>query len=168
MDGIAETVYELTGYPVVIEDSRGSLLASAGPGPARTEEKARDRPGELMELARNHPAPVRLDDRLAAASGHAGETFAVLALLDPSGTAGEEERMALEHGATVLALELSRLQSVVEAESRLGGDLLEELLAGTDDERARTRTRILGYDLGQPTAGCDRGLPEHGPPRPSV
>ena len=56
--------------------------------------------------------------------------------------------MALEHGATVLALELSRLQSVLEAESRLGGDLLEELLLGTDDERARMRTQILGYDLG--------------------
>ena len=50
----------------------------------------------------------------------------------------------LEHGATVLALELSRLQSVLEAESRLGADLLDELLEGTDDERARMRTQLLG------------------------
>ena len=48
----------------------------------------------------------------------------------------------------MLALELSRLQSVLEAEARLGGDLLEELLLGTDDERARMRLQILGYDLG--------------------
>ncbi len=32
MGGIAEIVHELTGYPVVIEDPRGKLLASAGPG----------------------------------------------------------------------------------------------------------------------------------------
>ena len=103
---------------------------------------------DLGELTRNHPAAVRLGDRVATACATFGETFAVLALLDPSGRAGEEERMALEHGATVLALELSRLQSVLEAEVRLSGDLLEELLLGTDDERARMRTQILGYDLG--------------------
>jgi sugar diacid utilization regulator len=148
MVGVAETVYELTGYPVVIEDSRGNLLASAGARQPHPEEKERDRLGEFVQLARNHPAPVRLGDRLSAASGQPGETFAVLSLVDPDGAAGEEERIALEHGATVLALELSRFQSVLEAESRLGADLLDELLEGTDDERARMRTQLLGYDLG--------------------
>ena len=146
--GIAEIVYELTGFPVVIEDPQGNLLASAGPWSPGHSDQARDRQQELAELTRKHPAPVRLGDRLAAVSGHTGEPFAVLALLDPGGTAGEEERIALEHGTTVLALELSRLQSVIEAETRLGHDLLEELLTGTDDERARLRTQILGYDLG--------------------
>ena len=148
MRGIAEIVHELTGYPVVIEDSRGKRLASAGLGPSDPEEQASDWQPDFEELTCNHLAAVRLGDRLAAACGTFGETFAVLALLDPSGKAGEEERMALEHGATVLALELSRLHSVLEAESRLGGDLLEELLLGTDDERARVRTQMLGYDLG--------------------
>lgn len=148
MNGVAETVYELTGYPVVIEDPGGNLFASAGPVSRAIEEQARDRPGELVEMARNHPSPVRFGDRLAVSSGQPGETYAVLTLMDPGGTAGDEERMALEHGATVLALELSRIQSVLEAESRLGRDLLEDLLAGTDDDRARMRTQMLGYDLG--------------------
>ena len=126
----------------------GSLLASAGPWPPGPEEQGRDRAQELAELKGNHPAPVRLGNRLAAVSGQSGEPVVVLALFDPGGTAGEEDRIALEHGTTVLALELSRLQSVLEAETRLGRDLLEELLAGTDDERARIRTQILGYDLG--------------------
>ena len=107
-----------------------------------------DRQPDLREFASSHAAPVRLGKWLAAPCGKVGETFAVLAFLDPSGTAGEEERMALEHGATVLALELSRLQSVLETESRLGRDLFEEMLLGTDDERARMRAEILGYDLG--------------------
>ena len=42
MGGIAEIVHELTGYPVVIEDSRGKRLASAGLGPADPEEQASD------------------------------------------------------------------------------------------------------------------------------
>ena len=70
--GIAETVYELTGYPVEIEDSRGNLLASAGSRQPHPGEKERDRLGEFGQLARNHPAPVRLGDRLSAASGHPG------------------------------------------------------------------------------------------------
>jgi sugar diacid utilization regulator len=149
MGGMAETVYELTGYPVVIEDSRGNVLASAGPGSFDPEDPARLRPEELAELGRHDPAPVRVGDLLAVTSGQYGDTFAVLALVDPGDTAGEEERIALEHGATVLALEMSRFQSVLEAESRLGGDLLGEMLTGIDDERARIRTHILGYDLGR-------------------
>jgi len=148
MTSIADTVYELTGYAVVIENSRGTVLASAGPDPQGSEVLPSDRWAELLKLAGSNPTPVRLGDRLASASCVAGETLAVIALIDPSGTAGEEERMALEQGAVVLAIELSRLQSIVETESRLGRDLLEELIAGTDDERARNRTRILGYDLG--------------------
>ena len=42
MVGVAETVYELTGYPVVIEDSRGNLSASVGSRqPHPEEEEAR-------------------------------------------------------------------------------------------------------------------------------
>jgi sugar diacid utilization regulator len=149
MRGMAETVYELTGYPVVIEDSRGNVLASAGPDTFDPEDQARLRPEELVELGRDDPAPVRVGDRLAVTSGQYGDTFAVLALVDPGDTAGEEERIALVHGATVLALEMSRLQSVLETESRLGGDLLGELLAGTDEEKVRIRAQILGYDLGR-------------------
>ncbi len=77
--------------------------------------------------------------------------FAVLSLID-YGRHGwwGRERVALEHGATLLALELSRLQLVSSRpESRLGSGLLEEeLLAGTDDDQARIRTQVLGYDLG--------------------
>jgi sugar diacid utilization regulator len=149
MAGIAEAVHELTGYPITIDDAHGNRVACAGPVPPGPEPRAPDRSAELAELARNHPAPVRFGDRLAVGSRVSEETLAVLGLIDPAGTAGDEERMALEHGATVIALELSRLQSVIEAESRMGRDLLEELLAGTDDQRARARAQALGYDLGR-------------------
>jgi len=74
----------------------------------------------------------------------------VLALVDPKGESGEAEQVALEHGATVLAVELARLQSLAETEIRLGRDLVEELLAGLDDQRAIARAQALSYDLERP------------------
>jgi DNA-binding PucR family transcriptional regulator len=71
----------------------------------------------------------------------------VLALIDPAGTAGDQEQIALEHGATVLAMELARLRSLAETELRLRRDLVEELLAGTDEESALARAQALGHDL---------------------
>ena len=147
--GIAEAIHDVTGYPVAIEDSHGNLVAWAGPDRAALQLPGRDCRAEIAEVARNNGAPVRVGDRLAVPCGWSGETVAVLALVDGAGTAGDEERMALEHGATVLALELSRVQSVLEAESRMGRDLLEDLLAGSDEEDARIRAQLLGYDLGQ-------------------
>ena len=77
-------------------------------------------------------------------------TVAVLVLVDPDGTAGMTEEVALEHGATVLSMELARLRSLEETELRLGRDLVEELLSGTDDESALTRAQLQGYDLERP------------------
>jgi sugar diacid utilization regulator len=74
----------------------------------------------------------------------------VLALIDPIGTAGEREQVALEHGATVLAMELARLARLAETELRQRRDLVEELLAGHDEEAAFNRAQSIGYDLGRP------------------
>ena len=58
--------------------------------------------------------------------------------------------MALEHGATVLSMELARLRGIADAELRLRRDLVHDLLAGTDDESALTRAEALDYDLRRP------------------
>src|SRR5207237_5976959 len=51
-------------------------------------------------------------------------------------------RRALEHGSTVLALELSKERAAAEVERRLRGDLVEELLAGgLDDAEAERLAR---------------------------
>jgi len=39
-------------------------------------------------------------------------------------------RRALEHGSTILALELAKERAAAEVERRLRGDLVEEVLAG--------------------------------------
>jgi len=63
-----------------------------------------------------------------------------LAIEGDTAELSELERNALEHAATVVALQL-------EAEWRVRGDLLEELLRGEDSDGLRARAERLGVDL---------------------
>jgi sugar diacid utilization regulator len=78
------------------------------------------------------------------------DVLGVLALVDPEHTAGEQEQTALEHGATVLAMELARLRSLADTELRLRRSLVDHLLSGGDEEVARSRAQALDYDLERP------------------
>jgi sugar diacid utilization regulator len=149
--GIVKALHELTGYPIAIEDRHGTLLAWAGPDcpePYPTVTAAERQ--AMLKRAEGVVGTIRHGDRLVIVANPREDVLAVLVLVDPSSTASTEEQMALEHGATVLSVELSRLHSVLETELRLGRDLLEDLLAGTDFDRAVTRARMLGYELEKP------------------
>jgi DNA-binding PucR family transcriptional regulator len=147
-EGIARTVHELTGYPVAIEDRFGNLRAWAGPN--RPDPYPKDPPArreQMLRRAIREGRPTRDGGRLVVVARPRDDTVGVLALIDPAGTAGHQELVALEHGATVLAMELARLRSLAETEIRLRRDLVEELLSGTDQESALARAQALGYDL---------------------
>lgn len=147
-DGIAQALHELTGFPVAIEDRYGNLRAWAGPN--RPDPYPKDPPARREQMLRRilrEGSPVREGGRLLAVASPRHDVLGVLALIDPAGVAGREEQIALEHGATVLALELAHLQSMAEAELRLRRDLVEELLAGTDEDGALARGLALGHDL---------------------
>jgi sugar diacid utilization regulator/putative methionine-R-sulfoxide reductase with GAF domain len=62
-------------------------------------------------------------------------------------------RRSLEHGSTVLALELSKDRAAAEVERRLRGDLVEEVLAGglegDEAERVARQAERLGHRLPQ-------------------
>jgi sugar diacid utilization regulator len=151
-EGIARALHKLTGYAVAVEDRHGNLQAWAGPD--RPEPYRKDAPGpraEAIAAATRSGGAVRLGDRLMIVANPRPESVAVLALIDPGGTAGPQEHVALEHGATVLAVELARLHSVEEAELRVGRDLVEELLVEhPDEQRVRIRAQMLGYDFQRP------------------
>ncbi|MDB5063892.1 MAG: transcriptional regulator, CdaR family [Chloroflexi bacterium] len=149
--GIAQAVHELTGYPVAVEDRRGHLRAWAGPGrPTPYPAMPRERREQMLRRALAEARPIRDGDRLLTVVSPRRDVLGVLALIDPADTAGIVERVALEHGATVLGMELARLRSLVETELRLRRDLVEELLTGIDDERALARAEALGHDLRKP------------------
>ncbi|MDQ1500796.1 MAG: hypothetical protein QOI86_4136, partial [Actinomycetota bacterium] len=152
-DGLAQTVHDLTGYPVAVEDRFGNLRAWAGPDRPDPYPKpdARKRT-HLLRLARREGRPMRDGDRLFALAQPRDEILGVLALIDPAGTAGPHDAFALEHGALVLAMELAHLRGLGQMELRLRGDLVDDLCTGTDDESAYARAQAIGYDLHRPHA----------------
>jgi sugar diacid utilization regulator len=148
LDGIARAVHDLTGLPTAIEDEHGNLLSWGGPArPENYEKPGRARRRKVLAELERSDRPVRVGDKVLALANPREQVLGVLALLDPDGRAGEHDLVALEHGATVLAMELARLQSVAESELRLRRDLVEDLLSGTDAASALARARALGYDL---------------------
>jgi len=149
--GIAQAVHELTGYPVAVEDRYGNLSAWAGPNcPAPYPKDPLPRREQMLRRVIREGRPVREGGRLLAVARPREDVLGVLVLVDPAATAGEQEQVALEHGATVLAMELARLRSVADTELRVRRELVEELLAGTDADSALARAQALGYDLERP------------------
>ena len=80
------------------------------------------------------------------------ECLAYLSIMDHPPHTEDLALMAIEHAATVLALELIKQREVSEAEDRVRGELVDDLLAGTygDDANAIRRARYLRYDLTVP------------------
>jgi len=150
-DGIARAVYELTDRSAAIEDRFGNLRAWAGPGRPETYPRADPRRRErILVRAIAAGSPVRDEDRLVSVAVLGGDPVGVLVLRDPDGTAGDSERMAIEHATTVLTIELTRLQNLTETAARLRTNLVLELVEGADRTAVMNRAQALGYDLGRP------------------
>lgn len=62
----------------------------------------------------------------------------------------ELQTLALDHGATVIALELLKQRAARDVEWRLRGELLEDLLEASDQVRLQERAERLGVDVTMP------------------
>jgi sugar diacid utilization regulator len=150
-EGIAIALHELTGYPIAVEDRYGNLRAWAGPRrPDPYPKEPWNAREEMLNEVSRDPRPIRRDGRIIVPAGPRDDVLGVLVLIDPGESAGRPEQAALQHAATVLALELAHLHNVAEAELRLGRDLVEELLSGAGEETMLARADALGYDLRRP------------------
>ncbi|MPZ01015.1 MAG: CdaR family transcriptional regulator, partial [Actinophytocola sp.] len=147
--GIAQTVHELTGLAVAVEDRYGNLWAWAGPGrPNPYPKPCFDDRDQLIRRLMRELRPVRDHDRLVVLAQPRPDVIGVLSLIDPDKQASRTELVALEHGATVLSMELARLRGLAEAEMRLRRELVHDLLDGIDDDTAYLRAETVGHDLG--------------------
>lgn len=149
--GIADALHDLTGLPVAVEDRYGNLRAWSGsPPPEPYRKPSRYDRDRLLARLRAESRSVRDGDRVVALASPRPGVLGVVALVDPDRRAGATDVMALEYGATVLAVELARLRSLADTELRVRRELIHDLLAGTDDDSAQRRAEALGYDLGPP------------------
>jgi sugar diacid utilization regulator len=150
-EGIARAVHDLTGLAVAVEDRFGNLRGWAGPD--RPDPYAKQSPArrdELVRRALKSGRPIHVADRWFAFTRPQPDVIGALVMFDPDGCASDQQLIALEHGVTVLAIELTRLRSLAESELRVRRDFVEELLAGTDEESALRRAVALRYDLERP------------------
>jgi hypothetical protein len=119
-EGIAEAVHKLTGFAVAIEDRYGNLRAWAGPDrPDPYPKESPDQREAAVHDALDAAVPIRHGGRLVVAAQPRDDVVGILALVDPNEVAGDDARVAIEHGATVRAIELARLSSIAETELRL-------------------------------------------------
>jgi len=149
--GIAAALHDLTGLPVAVEDRYGNLSAWAGPGRPASYRKPQTYDQErLLRRLMTAGRSVRDGDRVVALASPRPGVLGLITLVDPEHRAATTDLMALEHGATVLAVELARLRGLADTELRVRRELVHDLLTGTDDESAYLRAEALGYDLGLP------------------
>jgi DNA-binding PucR family transcriptional regulator len=151
---ILEAVGVLAGGPAGLYSADGFRVRGAGEGgeglPSRLQlPPALSSPG-AREVRMRAGRPARELDLVPVRAG--ADLLGVLAVLVGEANSGEEgRRRALEHGSTVLAVELSKERAAAEVERRLRGDLVEEVLAGGLDaeeaERLARQAERLGHRL---------------------
>jgi sugar diacid utilization regulator len=148
LDGIVEAVYRLTGLAAFVEDLSGSLWAWAGPDQAEVPPSLDSgRRSALLLYAQRQGSPTRDGTRLIQLAQSRDSILGVLGVLDPDAKADQLTMVALEHGATVLAVELAHRRSLAEMQVRLSRDLVEDLIAAVDSDGVQERAHAVGFDI---------------------
>jgi GAF domain-containing protein len=141
--GIAEVLADVLGGTVSVRDGEGRLLAG----------EPEDSPGlaEAVDRARRSGRSVEVGEGTYVAVAAAGDEQ-LGTLLVRAGALDRAERRTLERAAIVTALVLLFTRTEAEAEERVRGELLADLLTGRDldGERLRERARRQGADLDVP------------------
>jgi sugar diacid utilization regulator len=141
---ILEALRTLTGRPAVLQDSFGEERARAAPEDQRALRAVLEPDAALPESERT------AQEWCASAIRSKGQLLGFVGILDVDHTVTDDDRFALDHASTCLAIELSHRRNLAEIELRLGRDLAADLVSGSDPEGSRIRAEALHYDLGLP------------------
>ncbi|MCW2749272.1 MAG: hypothetical protein JWR83_382, partial [Aeromicrobium sp.] len=149
--GTADTLHELTSLTVSVEDIFGNLRAwSPGRAPGTYRAVGGGNREDVLRYAGANGQHSQYGDRIFSLIRPKTDVLGVVVLHDPQRRADRLDIFALEYAAAVLAVELSHQRSLAETELRLRRDLVDDLLAGTDDAGAYSRGEALGYNLRRP------------------
>ena len=165
---LAQAVVGVLGGALLVVSEHGTLLASAGSTDSATWRavlaaggvRGADVPAELAQLL-THADGVRRTVRLTAGAGEQLVVAPVVAASEALGALvavgrrlDDLEVRSLERAALVTALLLLNERSVAEAEERVRGELLDDLLTvpHADVDGLLRRAARLGLDLDRPHA----------------
>ena len=161
---ILQVIGSLAGGPAALYSPDGYRVRGAGarrPHGGQQDEASDGLPprihvpnvaGSAREVRITAGRPPRSFDVVPVRAG--ADMLGLLVVAVGDEVVDEEGRLrALEHGSTVLALELSKERAAAEVERRLRGDLVEEVLAGgleaDEAERLARQAERLGHRLPQ-------------------
>jgi hypothetical protein len=139
---VADVLAEVLGGRLAVYDDESRLLAG-------DSDEDLDRLEGSIERARSSGRSVQADDGAWVAVATAGDDQLGTLVLRGTEPLDRPERRTLERGALVTALVLLFRRTEAEAESRVRGELLSDLVSGRelDAERLRERARQQGADL---------------------
>jgi hypothetical protein len=145
VEEIAEVLGEMLGGDATVYDGDGRLLV--GPDAADTTGLA-----ESVEEARRHGRSVEISSGVYVSAAAAGDDHLGTLVLH-SGELDESERRTLERAAIVTALVLLFARTAAEAEERVRGELLTDLVSERELDETLLRGRALrqGADLDRPS-----------------
>ncbi|HEV2216642.1 MAG TPA: GAF domain-containing protein [Candidatus Dormibacteraeota bacterium] len=151
---ILEAVGTLAGGPAALYSPDGYRVRGVGETsdgmPARLHVPSAVSQAGAREVRVSVGRPARAIDLVPVRAGP--DVLGLLAVgIDDQAGDSQGRLRALEHGSTVLALELSKERAAAEVERRLRGDLVEEMLAGglegDEAERIARQAERLGHRL---------------------
>jgi sugar diacid utilization regulator/putative methionine-R-sulfoxide reductase with GAF domain len=154
ISSILEVVGSLAGGRAALYSTDGYRVRGVGEVsdgmPARIHVPMPLAQAGAREVRINAGRPSRALDLVPVRAG--ADLLGLLAVgVDETTVDSHGRRRALEHGSTVLALELSKERAAAEVERRLRGDLVEEVLAGglegDEAERVARQAERLGHRL---------------------
>ncbi len=162
LPALAHSLAEVSGRGVLVQDKRFNILAQASSlALADIWSGALDgleAPDSLPEALRDRKQAGRASgvyaqvlpgglERLVAAVTVSEVARGYLSLLGIAGEMDDLDRMVVDQGARVCALEMARLKALRESEKRLRGDLLSALMQETlSPNDARLWLENLSYD----------------------
>ncbi len=144
LGGIASALHRKTGHKVLVLDSSGRILTSAGYRESAPVPRDRIVVGHLSSL---HGVRERHGDCWTAAACPDQTLLGWIGILDPAGTLPEFDLLALEQAVSVLTAELLRNRGNPDTEPCSHAQFANELLDGCDGRRMHTYATALGYDL---------------------
>jgi len=148
VEDVAGAVSDVLGGALLVLDADGRTLASTGPGAGCPDRAAL---AEAVAASRSSARAVPAGTCMVAAVAAGSEHLGALVLSGVPELAGADQRI-LERAALVTALLLLFRRSAADAEERVRGELLGDLLAAPrrDPDSLRERARRLGVDLDTP------------------
>ncbi|WP_181039000.1 GAF domain-containing protein [Arthrobacter sp. Y81] len=136
--GIATALSILISRAILIEDMQGTMIGSSNPAAKFPDDRTRadKREDETSEFLRH---PVLLDENEVARIWIASGPEPLTAI----------DGRAVEHAAVVTSLEILRIRTAEEAQWRLQGEVLNDLLSGEPSAMTKLVARAdrLGHDL---------------------